>query len=84
MTEDEKALQFRRIEDRERLAVLEIRVSDHEEDLRQVFEHQKILSEGISKIANTLRKIMYAFVGAASLLVLQELGLVSTITALLI
>ena len=74
---------FRRLEDWERLAVLEVRVNDHSEDLKQVFKHQEILSEGVASINSTLLKILYTLVGAGTFLVLQERGLVDTFFALL-
>lgn len=72
-------MSFRREEDRERLAVLEIRVADHAEDLKEVFRHQAILSKGVEGINRTLRMIMYTVVGSALTLVLQEAGLLKVL-----
>lgn len=83
MTEDEQALQFRRIEDRERLAVLEIRVADHSDDLKEVFKHQEILAKGVEGINKTLRMIMYSCVGAAVTVVMQDVGLLKLLVKLL-
>ena len=79
---DEELKTFRRTEDWERLAVLEVRVNDHAQDLKQVFKHQELLSEGIAGINSTLQRILYVMVGAGSLLVIQELGLMNAVMML--
>ncbi|MEE8598551.1 MAG: hypothetical protein V3S69_03410 [Dehalococcoidales bacterium] len=66
----------RRKEDNERLAVLEIRVENHEEDLRQMSLHQEMLSKGIANIDKTLRMIFWSVCGACGLLIAQQLGVV--------
>ena len=63
------------IKDSERLAVLEVRVNDHEEDLKHMQKNQELLREGIAGIQTTLQRILFVIVGAVSILVLQEQGL---------
>lgn len=75
MSSDEELTTFRRTEDWERLAVLEVRVNDHAHDLKQVFKHQELLSEGIAGINSTLQRILYVMVGAGAILLVQEVGL---------
>lgn len=75
-------MSFRRVEDKERLAVLEIRVADHADDLKEVFRHQAILSKGVEGINRTLRTIMYSTIAAALTVVIQEVGLVKVLVKL--
>lgn len=77
----DKLQSFRRVEDWERLAVLEVRVNDHEEDLKQVFKHQELLSEGIAGINSTLKMILYVLIGAGSAILVQEIGLMKVLVA---
>lgn len=78
-TKEEDLKTFRRIEDWERLAVLEVRVNDHESDLKQVFIHQELLSNGIAGINKTLQKILWVIVGAVTILLFQKYGALETI-----
>ncbi len=70
---------FRRIEDLERLAVLEVRVNDHEEDLKQLLVHQEVLSKGLAGINATLRKILYVCIGAGAMIAVQQEGLIGVL-----
>lgn len=54
--------------DSERIAVLEVRVSDHDKILIK-------MGSGIAKIEETLVKILYVIVGTALTLIVQEYGL---------
>lgn len=62
--------------EKERIAVLEVRVDNHEEDIQQVFKHQEVLSKGIASIDKTLNRISWAVSGAALLYVAQQIGVV--------
>lgn len=70
------------IKDSERLAVLEVRVNDHEEDLKHMQKNQELLREGIAGIQITLQRILFVIVGAVSILVLQEQGLFKAVMLL--
>jgi hypothetical protein len=67
----------------ERLAVLEVQVSDHEEDLKRIFEHQEVLSKGIASIDKTLNRIFWAVSGAAFLYVAQQVGVMELVQLIL-
>lgn len=72
-------LKFRRSDDLERIAVLEVRVNDHEEDLKQLTLHQEQLSEGITNINTTLQRILYAIIGAGLVIIANQIGFTETV-----
>ena len=61
--------------DSERIAVLEVRVGDHDKNFQVVFKNQDQMNKGIAKIHDTLVKILYVLVGTAVTLIVQEYGL---------
>ena len=74
---------FRRAEDWERLAIIEVRVNDHEEDIRQLISHQQELSKSFESIVSTLKQVRTALLTAIAFFLLNEMGLLATIKALL-
>lgn len=69
----------RRSEDVARIAVLELRVNDHEEDLKQLTTHQEQLSTGINDINITLQRILYAIIGAGLVIIANQIGFTETV-----
>lgn len=81
--QDSKGNAFRRVEDWERLAVLEVRVNDHEEDLKVVLENQSILSQGVADINTTLNRILWVAAGSFGTVVAHEVGVLQAVGAVL-
>jgi hypothetical protein len=79
----EGSLNYRRTEDVARIAVLELRVNDHSEDLKQLTLHQEQLSSGITEINNTLQRILYAIVGAGGVIIAGQVGIVEFVMMLI-
>ena len=61
--------------DSERLAVLEVRVSEHDKDFIHVFKHLEEMAKGLSNIYTTLNRILFVLVGTALTLIVQEYGI---------
>lgn len=65
--------------DGERIAVLEVKVRDHEEDIKHMLAHQETLAKGISGINKTLRGIFWIAVGAGGAVIVQQVGIFEAI-----
>lgn len=74
---------LRRTEDIERIAVLEVRVNDHEEDIHQLIKHQQELSVSLSCIVDTLRQVRTALITAILVFVASQVGVMEAIKAFL-
>ena len=74
---------LRRIEDLQRIAILEVRVKDHEEDIHQLIKHQQDLSESLSRIADTLKQVRTAVVTAILVFVASQIGVIELLKALI-
>lgn len=81
-TDDDKTGNYlRRTEDLERIAVLEVRVNDHEEDIHQLIKHQQELSESLSCIVDTLKQVRTALITAILVFVASQVGVTEAIKA---
>lgn len=49
--------------DRERLAVLEVRVNDHEEDIKRLIQNYEALALTVTNISGHLQQIKWTVVG---------------------
>ena len=81
VTDEERLKTFRRAEDWERLAILEVRVDDHESDIKEVVDNQKKLATSIDLVNKTLLQIKYTVIGAIVILVAQEFGWLAVLKA---
>ncbi len=82
-TDDTNNNYLRRTEDLERIAVLEVRVNDHEEDIHQLIKHQQELSESLSCIVDTLKQVRTALITAILVFVASQVGVVEAAKALI-
>ena len=74
---------FRRADDWERLAILEVRVNDHGEDIEHLILNQSKLSSSLESINRTLLTIRTALYTSVGLLALLQLGFKDFISAIL-
>ena len=78
---DKKATDLRRVEDWERLAILEVRVDDHDEDIKALIKQGAEFSASMQKIVNTLQQIKWTMVGALGMIILTRPELIERMLA---
>ena len=74
---------FNPAHDWERVAILEVRVSSHEDSIKHLFTHQEKLAESLDSISKTLLQIKYVVLGALGVVMITEIGLIDALKALL-
>lgn len=79
--DNSKNLVYKRTE--ERIAVLEVRVSDHSEDIKQLMLSQKSLTQSLCTISNTLLQIKYTLIGAIGITLVLKYGWLQGLLAML-
>ncbi len=84
VTDDQmnKVKAFRRAEDWERLAILEVRVDDHEADIKEIVKNQEKLTAAIDTVNKTLLQIKYVIIGAVGVILTHEMGLLDAVLAI--
>lgn len=68
----------------QRLLKLEIIVEGHAEDLRELSNTSKMLKSSLDAIEKTLQQIKYLAIGAAGVLVANEVGITQAIKKILL
>lgn len=68
----------------QRLLKLEIIVSGHAEDLKELSNTSKMLKNSLDAIEKTLQQIKYLALGGAAVLVANEVGITSAVKKILL
>lgn len=66
-----------------RVIKLEFVADTHEQDLRELRDNSKVLSETLAGIQDNLKQIKWMATGAALVFIANEMGLIKTMKALL-
>lgn len=68
----------------QRLLKLELIVEGHQEDLRELRDASRLLKNSLEAIEKTLQQIKYLAIGAAGVLVANEVGITQAIKKILL